>query len=305
MANPYKVLGVSKSADEKEIKSAFRKLAKKYHPDQNSGNSSAQAKFAEVNQAYEILGDKDKRKQFDRGELDETGKPRHPGFGGGGNPFEGFQTGGKRGGNPFGGAGFGGSDDFLNEIFGSAFGGHAARGFGGAGPQARTQPRNAPSLDIELKAAVTLENLMRGKATVTLPEGKQISVSIPPEAENGQTIRLKGQGKKAPGRQPGDVRITLVIKPDANFQRAGADLKADVELPLETAVLGGKIKVKTMDGMISLNVPAGTNSGKHFRLKGKGLPAKSGKNGDLLVSTMIQLPEDLSQLASFYEKDDS
>lgn len=299
MANPYSVLGVTKTADEKAIKSAFRKLAKKYHPDQNSGDKNAKAKFAEVNQAYEILGDKDKRAQFDRGEIDEKGQPKFAGFGAGGGPFGGFrQQGGSAGGNPFGDGGFAGAEDILSEMFGSAFGGQRARGgfsggnpFDGMNAQANRQARPV-SLDLELKALVTIEDLMRGKTTVRMPDGKQISVSVPPEAEHNQVVRLKGQGKNTPGRRPGDALVTLVMKSHPDFERSGSDLRYTCAVPLETAVLGGKVTVATIDGKLSLNIPEGTSSGKVFRLKGKGLPKKAGGYGDLLVLTSLQLPDD-------------
>lgn len=323
MPNPYSILGVQKAADEKAIKSAFRKLAMKYHPDHNKDNKSAQAKFAQINQAYEILGDKEKRAQYDRGEIDDEGKPKFAGFGGagagGGNPF----GGGSQGGNPFGGGGqgFSGAEDILSEIFGSAFGGQgqAQRG-GGANPfsnmggtqnhqqhhhQRHNQQRHsAPSLDLEMKAAVSIEDLMRGKTAVRMPNGKQIAVSIPPEAEHGQVIRLKGQGRKEPGRQPGAALVTLMMKSHPRFARDGIDLRSDVSVPLQIAVLGGKVGVETVDGKLSLNIPAGTSSGKIFRLKGKGLPRKNGGFGDLLVSTSIQLPESkeaLKQLVTLFE----
>jgi len=311
MANPYSVLGVSKSADEKAIKSAFRKLAKKFHPDQNKDNANAQAKFAEVNQAYEILGDKKKRAQFDRGEIDETGKPRFTGFEGasGGDPFGGFRRGGKAGGgNPFGGGGFEGAEDILSEMFGSAFGGQQRNsGFGGGNPfgnRGGAQPRqSAPSLDVEMKTVVTIDDLLRGKTFVKMPNGKQVSVSIPPEADESKAIRLKGQGNSAPGRKPGDLLITMVLKPNSKFQKQGTDLRTDAPVPLKTAVLGGKTAVETLDGRLSLSIPAGTSSGKVFRLKGKGLPKKSGGHGDLLVAVSIQLPEeDLDSLVNFFQR---
>ncbi len=304
MRDPYSILGVSKNADEKAIKNAFRKLAKRYHPDQNKDDKNAQTKFAEVNQAYEIIGDKEKRVQYDRGEIDETGKPKFAGFEGFGNgsPFGGFK---QSGGNPFGGGGFGGAEDILKEVFGSAFGGAGRSGSTGrgfeeqiftnmGGPQAR---RTAPSLDVEMKAVVSLDDMMRGKASVQMPSGKRIAVSIPPEPDNGQVIRLKGQGKKATGRNPGDALITLIIRNDPVFARQGADLRLDLPVPLKIAVLGGKVPVSTPDGKISLNIPAGTSSGKVFRLSGKGLPKKGGGQGDLLVSASIQLPDsDLESL---------
>ena len=296
MPNPYSILGVQKSADEKAIKSAFRRLAMKYHPDQNAGNTSAQAKFSEINQAYEIIGDKEKRSQYDRGEIDDEGKPKHAGFSGGGNPFGGMGGGRQQGGNPFGAGG----EDILSEIFGSAFGGQAQAQRGRGHPHQQRQA--APSLDLEMKAGVTIEDLMRGKTTVRMPDNKQISVSIPPEAENAQIIRLKGQGKSAPGRQSGAALITLVMKSHAKFRRDGVDLRSDQEIPLKVAVLGGKVAVETIDGKLSLNIPSGTSSGKIFRLKGKGLPKKSGGFGDLLVSSSIQLPDKgLKQLVMFFE----
>jgi len=306
MANPYSILGVPKGADEKAIKSAFRKLAKKFHPDQNPDNKSAQSKFAEVNQAYEILGDKEKRAQFDRGEIDENGQPKFSGFSGG-SPFGNAKQRRAGGGDPFGG-GFGGAEDILNEMFGSAFGGNrsAAGGnpFGNMSGMGGQGGRSAPpALDLEIKAGVTIEDLMRGKTKVRMPDGKQISVSIPPEAENKQVIRLKGKGKTAPGRQPGDALITLLLRTDPLFERYGADLRCTVDVPLETAVTGGKVPVKTVDGKLSLNIPAGTGSGKAFRLKNKGLPKKSGGFGDLLVITALQLPDDkLDDLRKFFDK---
>ena len=310
MPNPYSVLGVSKSADEKAIKSAFRKLAKKYHPDQNKDDKNAQAKFAEINQAYEILGDTDKRAQFDRGEIDEKGNPRFAGFDGasGGDPFASFRAGGgQRGANPFGSGGFQGAEDILSELFGSAMRGQTASGGAGggnpfAGMGGFQQKSAGPSLDIEMKAAVSVEDLMRGKTSVIMPNGKQVSVSIPAEAEDGQTIRLKGQGKTTPGRQPGDALITLSMKRNNKFQRQGVDLRTDTPVPLKTAVLGGKVAVETLDGRLSLKIPSGTSSGKIFRLKGKGLPKKKGGYGDLLVSVSIQLPEDnLDLLIDFFK----
>jgi len=304
MANPYSVLGVPRDADEKAIKSAFRKLAMKFHPDQNQGNKAAQAKFAEINQAYEILGDSVKRRQFDRGEIDEEGKEKFAGFGGG-NPFGGGGARGRssQGGNPFGG-GMGDAGDVFSEIFGSAFGG-AQQQSRGHDPFANMHGHGnarAPSNDLEMKAAVTISDLMRGKTAVRMPDGKQMSVSIPPEAENRQVIRLKGQGKKAPGSRPGDALVTLVFKTDPNYRVDGIDLHRDIDIPLETAVLGGKVAVSTMDGKLALNIPAKTNSGQTFRLKGKGLPKKGGGFGDLLVSSSIQLPEDgLEALAEFLQ----
>jgi len=294
MRDPYSVLGVPKSASQKDIKSAFRKLAKQYHPDRNKDDTSAQASFAKINQAYEIVGDKDKRRQFDRGEIDGKGQQKHPGFEGfgGQNPFEGFQQrGGTRTrGNPFAGAGFEGAEDVLNELFGSAFGGQAQAGR--TRQYQALQQRGAPSLDVEMKASVELDDLMRGKVAVRMPDGKQGSISIPPEAKDGQVIRLKGKGKSVPGRKPGDALVTLVFRTGGRFEAKGVDLHSDVMLPLETAVNGGKIAVETLDGKISLAIPPWTTSGKIFRLKGRGLPTKTKGMGDFLVRVMIELPDE-------------
>lgn len=306
MRDPYKVLGVGRSAPDKEIKSAFRKLAKQYHPDQNPDNPKAQERFAQINSAYEIVGDKEKRKQFDRGEIDSDGKPKFAGFEGaggpfgGGNPFGGRQ--GQRGaGNPFGG-GMGGAEDILKEMFGSAFGG-AQQGFsqqrgGPGGPRGFSGAGRPPhqANDLKINAIASIEDLMRGKTAVVFPDGKQVLVSIPPEHADGQTIRLKGQGQKMPGSPPGDALINLKIRQHKRYQVQGADLRTDADVPLETALKGGKIAVDTMDGRLSLGIPAWTDSGKIFRLKGKGLPKKKGGFGDLLVRTIIKLPKDASAL---------
>lgn len=306
MADPYSVLGVAKSADEKAIKSAFRKLAKKFHPDQNKGDKNAQTKFAEINQAYEILGDKDKRAQFDRGEIDEKGNPRFAGFNGGdGDPFAQFRQQGARPGGGFQ-SGFGDAEDILSELFGSAFG-SASRGGFGRGPEFNaahgTRQRQKPSLDVEATAVVSLEDMMRTKASLVLPNGKRVSVSIPPEAKDGQVIRLKGQGNAVPGRPAGDLRVTLKMKPHPKFRQEGADLRLDVPLDLQTATMGGKLPVETPDGKLSVAIPPGTGSGKVFRLKGKGLPRKGGGNGDLLVSTVVQVTEEqFGQLRELFNK---
>ena len=292
MRDPYVILGVDRSASQKEIKSAFRKLAKQYHPDQNPDNPNAKERFSEANSAYEIVGDKKLRGQFDRGEIDNEGKEKFAGFGGPGGqgaPFGGgFRQ--RGGGNPFGGN-TGGAEDILKEMFGSAFTsaqGQQNAGFGGMHP-GRQQAKAA---DIKLKAAVGAEELARGKTQLLFPDGRKVSVSIPPEPKDGQVIRLKEQGEKHPGALPGDALITLVIKQGGKFEIRGVDLRTEVDLPLEIAVNGGKIAVETLDGKISLGVPPWTTSGKVFRLKGKGLPTKAKGVGDLLVRVMIALPED-------------
>lgn len=317
MKNPYTVLGVEKSASEADIKKAYRKLAKKYHPDQNASDPKAKEKFAEIGQAYEILGDKAKRGQFDRGEIDAEGKPRFSGFAGG-DPFGGGFHGGPGGarrtrqGQPFGDAGFGGAEDILKEFFGSAFGGGgggqrqgfdpnmfggAQGGFaGGHGPR-QARPAKAP--DQRLRTPVTLEDLARGKVAVTLPDGKKVSVSIPAGASDGQAIRLAGKGgQAAPGGQPADLLLELSMVAHPDFRVDGSDLRGEVEIPLETAVLGGSVSVKTLDGKVSLKIPQWTDSGRVFRIPGRGLPKKGGGHGDLKLSAVIKLPAERDEALS-------
>ncbi|WP_421724612.1 DnaJ C-terminal domain-containing protein [Bauldia sp.] len=294
MRDPYKVLGVSKTASESEIKSAFRKLAKKYHPDSNKSDPKAKERFNEANAAYEIVGDKEKRGQFDRGEIDAEGKPKFQGF-------EGFGQGGGFGGGPQPGAGgtrtfrwsTGGadgdpfaSDDILNEIFGGM-------GQGRAGGGARANPQPVKGADVSATVAVTLEQLVAGdKVRVDLPTGRTVDVAIPRGTVSGKVIRLRGQGQPGMlGGPAGDARVTVEFVPHPHFRVDGATLRREVSVPLEDAVLGGKIRVPTLEGEVSLNVPANSSGGKSLRLKGKGLPKAGGGRGDLLVSLRIVLPD--------------
>lgn len=299
MRDPYTILGVGRSASEKDIKGAFRKLAKKYHPDQNPDNPKAKERFAQVNSAYEIIGDKKKRRQFDAGEIDAEGKPKMEGFPGG-DPFSGFRRQGQPGGNPFGGRQSQGvnPEDIFGDLFGNMAGGaggfksqfndmHGFNPASGAGGR----PRARPARETHVNLTLSVDNLARGKAKVILPDGRTVAVSIPPEPKPGQKIRLRGQGQSQPGIGQSDLVITLDIKPKPPYLVEGANLIVNAPLPLETAVNGGKLPVQTPDGKISLTIPAWTDSGKTFRLKGRGLPAAKGGHGDLLVKTVLKLPE--------------
>ena len=303
MRDPYSVLGVAKSASEGDIKKAFRQLAKKYHPDQNKDDPGAQQRFAEVNQAYEIIGDKDKRAQFDRGEIDAEGKQKFQsrGFDG----FSGFEdfgaAGGSRGFRSSGGAaGGGGFDDILNDILGG-FGGRGgargsagpgASGFAGAGGAKARRPSPSKGANADLIAAVSLEDILNsGKAQVTLPSGKTVNVTLPKGVVEGEKIRLKGQGH--PGDQggpAGDALIEVRFKTHKLFDVKGSDLHLDLPITLYEAILGAKIRTPTLTGAVNLTVPENTSSGKTMRLKGKGLPTKNGGHGDLLVKIQIMLP---------------
>ena len=298
MRDPYQVLGVPKTASEKEIKSAFRKLAKKFHPDQNKDNPQAKARFTEVNSAYEIIGDKKKRTQFDAGEIDAEGKERFQGFAG--NPFgSGGGPRGGMGGNPF--SGMGEAEDILSQMFGVMAGGGAAGGMGGGGdPFANmrgaggarrgAQGRPPKGEDRKINLSVHLKDLAAGKAPVKLDKDRTVNVTIPPEPEEGQIVRLKGQGKEGPAGR-GDVLITLSISDHPEFRREGANLRVHVPVPLKTAVLGGKIRVPTIDGAVALTIPEWSTSGAVFRVRGKGLPKKSGGHGDILAVLAVELPE--------------
>ena len=300
MRDPYQVLGVSKTAGEAEIKSAFRKLAKKLHPDANKHDPKAASRFAELNAAYEIVGDDKKRKAFDNGEIDAEGKPRFQGFegfrgqpGGGadfgpGSHFESFSFGPdgfqRRGGGGGGGFQAGGIEDLLRGMFG-----------GGARGGAQFEPEDfaaqQPARDLHATLTITLPEAAKGaKTRVHLPTGKDVEVKIPAGLTNGQQIRLKGQGWPTPGGNAGDALITVNVAPHPLFTPDGTDLRLDLPITLYEAVLGGKVRVPTLDGAVELAIPAGTNSGRTFRLKGKGLKSKSA-SGDLLATVRIALPD--------------
>jgi DnaJ-class molecular chaperone len=308
MRDPYDVLGVSRSASAAEIKSAFRKLAKKHHPDANKHDSRAASRFAELNAAYEILGEEAKRKAFDRGEIDAEGKPRFRGFEGfgagraGGGGFaqdggfdtftwgrEGFQRAGR-------GGGFNVFEDLLKEAFGAGRAGQARprrRSGGFAFEQEDFGPDADDDHDGDIAAAITIslpEAANGSRKRIKLPSGKEVDVQIPPGLADGQQIRLKGQGRTGARGRSGDVLITVSIARHPVFTREDADLRIELPVTLYEAVLGGKVRVLTLDGAVELALPPGTNSGRVFRLKGKGFPAKEGK-GDLLATVRIMLPE--------------
>jgi DnaJ-class molecular chaperone len=310
MRDPYEVLGVDRKANAGDIKGAFRRLAKKLHPDANKNDPKAASRFAELNAAYEILGEADKRKAYDRGEIDAEGKPRFrgfEGFGGGAGPqsgggfgpgaeFETFSFGPEgftrttRRGRGGGGAGVGGFEDILREAFGGMGGMGARRGGAGAAFEPADFGTGGAGADVMAALTVTLPEAARGVTQrVRLPSGKDVEVKIPAGITNGQQIRLRGQGMPGPGAA-GDVLITVSIAPHPTFTLEGADIRLDLSVTLYEAVLGAKVRVPTLDKPVEITIPPGTSSGRTFRLKGKGFPAKAGR-GDLLATVRIMLPD--------------
>ena len=293
--DPYQELGVSRSASADEIRKAFRKLAKQHHPDTNPGDKAAEERFKQVSAAFDILGDVEKRKKFDAGEIDADGRETMRGFGGGG-PF------GQQGG-PWGGQGrysetMEGGDlgDLFSEILGRRGGGGG--GFGGFSQRGS---------DVRARLEIDLEEAIHGaKKRIAFSDGRTIDVTIPKGAEEGQTLRLKGQG--SPGRGgPGDAFIELVMRPHPIFRREGEALVMDLPVSIPDAVLGGKVEARTPDGAVTLTIPKGANSGQSLRLKGKGLSDSRGKRGDLLARIVLMLPDkpdaDLESFAERWRKE--
>jgi len=303
MRDPYEVLGVPRSATADDIKKSFRRLAKKLHPDANKNDPKSAARFAELNSAHEILGDEDKRKAFDRGEIDAEGKPRFQGFGGQrGGPQQGFDREGgfetftwgpegARRSRAGAGAGVGGFEDILKDMFGGRAGAGQGRR-GGFGTQFEPEDFHEPPSGHDVTAVVTITLPEAAKGTsrrVHLPTGKDVEVKIPAGLTSGQQIRLKGQGLPGPGAI-GDALITINIAPHPLFEREGANLRIELPITLYEATLGAKIRVPTLEGAVELAIPAGTSSGRTFRIKGKGIAGK-GSAGDLFATVRIVLPE--------------
>lgn len=285
-ADPYSILGVSRGASEKDIKSAYRKLAKELHPDTNKDNPRAAERFGEVTRAYDLLSDKAKRAQFDRGEIDAEGNPTGP-FGGG---FGGGGFGGGHGGQRGFGGGFGAEDGIdIEDIFGGIFGGGRAGGMGGGpGGRSRAAPRGA---NVNYRLSVPLTDAAELKPQrITLSDGKTIDLKLPAGLEDGTQMRLSGKGEPGPGGA-GDAIVTLQIQPHAFFRQEGDDLRLDLPITLDEALGGAKVKAPTASGAVMLSVPAHASSGKVLRLKGRGMTRKDGSRGDQLITLQIVLPE--------------
>jgi len=306
MADPYKVLGVAKTASDAEIKKAFRALAKKHHPDTKGGDKAAQKKFQEISGAYDIVGDAEKRAKYDRGEIDDQGNPK--GFDPRAHGFEGAPFGGGAQGFRWSTAGGETAEGFSAEdIFADLFGG----GLGGGGSRRRAARRGE---DYAISVTVSFDEAARGaNRRVTMPDGKAIDVRIPVGLKDGQQIRLRGQGGEGRnGGPPGDVLLHVTVAPHPYYTREGNDLRMDLPVTLKEAVLGAKVAVPTLTGTVQLTVPPNSNSGAVLRLKGKGIQAHGTAGGgepagDLYVRLMISLPDkpdaDLTRFAESWSAD--
>lgn len=297
MADPYSTLGVAKNADEAEIKSAYRKLAKQLHPDKNKDNPKASEKFSDVTKAYDILSDKTKRGQFDRGEIDAEGNPAMPfGYGGGGG-FRGDQRTG-----PGGFSGFGNESSDFGGIFDELFGGRGGGGGAGAGPFGGFGGRSAPpqkGANVAYRLSVSfVDAATQAPQRITLADGGTIDLKLPAGVETGTQMRLAGKGQPGPGGA-GDGIVTIGVKDHPFYVREGANIRLDLPVTLNEAVAGAKIKVPTVDGPVMLSIPAGSTSGKVMRLKGKGFSQKSGGRGDQLVRLVVDLPAGDAALTQF------
>ena len=296
----YQRLGVQRGASEAEIKKAYRSLAKQIHPDRNKDNPNAAKRFGEVTAAYDLLSDKDKRAQYDRGEIDEDGNPKMPfgsgGFGGGARPghgggFEGFE------------GGFSGDtadlSDLFEGLFGGATGSRRGGGFGGFRQRARAPQKGA---DIAYRLTVPFVDAATLKPQrITLADGKTIDLKLPNGVEEGTKIRLAGKGEQGPGG-PGDGLVTISIAAHPFYRRDGNDIRMDLPVTLKEAVLGAKVKVPTPDGPVMLTVPKGSSSGKVLRIKGRGFAGKNGKRGDQLLNLEVSLPAGDAELEAFAER---
>jgi len=301
----YQRLGLKRGASEAEIKKAYRSLAKQLHPDRNQDNPKAAERFAQVTAAYDLLSDKDKRAQYDRGEIDEEGNPKMP-FGGG---FGGYSAGagpqpGAGGAQGFENFNFGGAEAAdLSDLFEGLFGGAGAQGRGG-GPFGGFRQRARPpqkGADVAYRLKVSFDDAVALKPQrITLADGKTIDLKLPQGLEDGTRIRLSGKGQEGPAGR-GDAIVTIEIAPHRFFKRDGSNIRLELPVTLKEAVLGAKVKVPTPEGAVMLTIPKGTSSGKVLRLKGRGFTAKDGKRGDQLVSVEIEVPASDPELQKFAE----
>ena len=289
MRNPYEILGVSPTASAVDVQQAYRKLAKKLHPDLNPGDKAAEEKFKEVAGAYDLLSDAEKRKRFDQGEIDATGaeRPQRQFY----RDFAAADTG-----HPYtddsGFADFVDSDDALAELL----------------RRAQTARANRRGRDLRFRLPIDfVESIAGASKRLTLPEGGTLDVKIPAGLADGQILRLRGKGAPGTGNGgPGDALIEVEVLPDRRFKREGDDISLELPISLSEAVLGGRIRVPTPTGEVTMTVPKGSNTGTIMRLKGKGAPRRGGGHGDELVRLKVVLPgspdPELETFVSTWEK---
>lgn len=278
--NPYEILSVDKGASDDEIKAAYRKLAKKHHPDLNPDNKSADEKFKEISAAYDLLKNKDKRTAFDRGEIDAQGQPQQ----GGDRQYYRDFAGGPQG-TRYSSSGGNINPENIEGIFGAMFGGRA--------PDTRFDDmfRQQQNADIHYRFDIGfMEAALGAKKQVTMPDGKNLSITIPEGVKDGQKLRLKGKGQKLQDGRHGDAYIEVHVLPHKFFIRKGDNIYNQVPIGVHEAVLGGAIEIETVHGAVNIKIPKGTNSGKSFRLKGKGI-----KSGHHYVDVQIVMPDKIDE----------
>lgn len=290
MKDPYRVLGTAKGATQSEIKTAYRKMARQNHPDMHQGDARKEEQFKEIQGAYQLLSDEDKRMQFDRGQIDADGNPT-------------FRSGGFPGGGRRRSAGSNNFHDIFKDFANQARGGAGAdpfskmrSGFGGGfGNEYNSEETHPKKKGATVNCWLELdfaEAAQGAKKTVRLPTGKELNVNVPAGFEDGQSLRLKGQGMPGLNGAPsGDAMVEIHIKPDAMFSRKGNDVHLDLPITVTEAVLGAKIEAPTIDGAVHVKVPEGANSGTTLRLRGKGIKDKEGKRGDQYVKLRVMLPD--------------
>ncbi len=283
--NPYEILGVEKTADEKTMKSAYRNLAKKFHPDLNPGNKQSADKFKEISSAYDLLSNTEKRAAYDRGEIDNEGKPKQQQY------YNDFadNKGGQRY-HQYSSNGFGSEEDIFKDIFGGKFGGRTRRSSGFENVDMDTNY----SIEVDF-----IEAALGVKKTVNMPDGKILNINIPEGINDGQKLRLKGQGQKAHGKSPaGDAYVEVHIRPHKFFIRDNNDINIEVPISIDESILGKKIKVPTIHGDVEVSIPKGAGGGTKLRLKHKGV-----KGGDQYIKLKIEMPEKIDgELEEYIKK---